>query len=417
MTVSAAPPARALSMVAASLAVWGPGLLVMLADTDVGNIVAAAQAGTQFGYRLLPLPLLLIPLLFMVQELTVRIGLFGAHGFGGLIRIEYGPVWAWLAGGALTVATIGSIVTEMVGIAGVGEMVGVSRWIVLPLADLCLLSIMLSGSYRRVERVVVLIGLFELCFVAVAIASHPRLADISREMLRQPFGDPGYLYVGAALLGSTFNPWMIFYQPSALAQKRLDRRHYRAARSDTAVGAVLTQCLTAAVLVAVAATLGGRSASLADVGQISAALTPLLGAVLGRLVFGVGVTGAAIVAAIVCSLAFAWGIAEVAGAQVAGIDTARRPFRGRWFGLLYAGGVVGGSALVLLAPNLVWLTIFAEVVNALLMPLVVGLLVLLAATRLPREWRLRGWYLWLVATTAVVVAGAGFVAAVAGLLA
>ena len=412
MTASAAPPVRGLSMVAASLAVWGPGLLVMLADTDVGNIVAAAQAGTQFGYRLLPLPLLLIPLLFMVQELTVRIGLFSGRGFGGLIRIEYGPVWAWLAGAALTVATVGSIVTEMVGIAGVGEMVGVSRWVALPLADLCLLSIMLSGSYRRVERVVVLIGLFELSFVAVAIASHPRLADVDRDILRQPLGDPGYLYVGAALLGSTFNPWMIFYQPSALAQKRLDRRHYRAARSDTAAGAVLTQCVTAAVLVAVAATLGGQSASLADVGQISAALTPLLGSVLGRLVFGVGVTGAAIVAAVVCSLAFAWGLAEVAG-----VDTARRPFGGRWFGLLYVGGVIGGSALVLLAPNLVWLTIFAEVVNALLMPLVVGLLVVLAATRLPADWRLRGWYLWLVAATAVLVSGTGFVAAVAGLLA
>ena len=62
------------------VAVWGPGLLVMLADTDAGNVVTAAQAGVQWGYRLLPLLLLLIPMLYMVQELTVRLGIYTRRG-------------------------------------------------------------------------------------------------------------------------------------------------------------------------------------------------------------------------------------------------------------------------------------------------------------------------------------------------
>jgi Mn2+/Fe2+ NRAMP family transporter len=103
-----------------------------------------------------------------------------------------------------------------------------------------------------------------------------------------------FLYLGAAIIGATFNPWMVFYQQSAIAEKKLRPDHLNVARWDTAGGAVLAQCLTAAVLVAAAATLGsgGASTGLSSVGEISNALTPLLGEGVGRLVFSVGVLGA-----------------------------------------------------------------------------------------------------------------------------
>ena len=392
------------------LAVWGPGVLVMLADTDVGNVVAAAQAGTRWGYRLLPLPLLLIPLLYMVQELTVRLGLFAGpaatgQGFAATVRARCGMVWAWLALVALAVSTFGSIVTEFVGIAGVGEMYGVSRWQVLPLAALGLLSVILTGSYRRIERIAAVIGLFELSFLAVAYAAHPRATDVLHDIVRQPLADPSYLYLGAALVGATFNPWMIFYQSSAVAEKRLGAMHHAAARWDTAAGAMVTQVLTVAVLVAASATLGAHGGSLLDgVGRISEALTPVLGDTLGRLAFGVGVSGAALVAAIVCSLGFAWGCGEIVGGA--------RPRR--WFVAAYVACILGGMAVVLFAPDLVWLTILTQVTNAVLLPVVVGLLVVIAARHLPPQRRLRGPYLWLVAGTAAVVSALGLLGAVAG---
>jgi len=377
----------------------------MLADTDVGNVVTAAQSGTQWGYRLLPLPLLLIPLLYMIQELAVRIGLFGGCGFGELIRLRCGAGWAWLAGFALAVATVGSLITEFVGIAGIGEMYGVTRGVVLPLAAACLILVMLTGEYRRVERIAVLIGAFELSFLVVAWMAHPRLAAIGADIARQPLLEPGYLYLAAAMIGATFNPWMVFYQPAALAEKKLGAAHYRPARWDTAIGATIAQILTAAVLVAAAATLGaaGSGQSLDTVGQISRALTPFLGGMFGRLAFAAGVVGAAMVAAIVCSLAFAWGIGEVAGVR-------------RWFRPVYAAGVIGSALMVLLARDLIWLTILTQIVNALLMPLVVGLLVVLAARHLPPAHRIRGGYLWLITATASAVSLAGIVGAVAGLL-
>lgn len=392
--------------------VWGPGLLVMLADTDVGNIVTAAQSGTEWGYRLLPLPLLLIVPLYMIQELAVRIGLFSGQGFGALVRTHCGVLWGWAAGGTLVLTTLGSIVTELVGIAGVGEMYGVPRWLLLPLAASGLLLIVLSGRYRRVERIAVVIGLFELSFLAVAYTAHPHLADIGHDLAHHDFTERHSLYLSAALIGATFNPWMIFYQASALAEKQLGPEHYTAARWDTAIGATLTQILTASVIIAAAATLGlhNAGAPIVGVGEISEAMTPLLGEFTGRLVFGAGVVGAAVVAAIVCSLALAWGLADVAGFGHGGNDALRR----RWFLVSYGTGVVGATVLVLLVPDLIWLTIAMQAINALLMPLVVGLLVVLAARHLPPAVRLRGWYLYAVAGTAAVICATGLIGALAG---
>jgi Mn2+/Fe2+ NRAMP family transporter len=389
-----------------SVAVWGPGLLVMLADTDAGNVVAAAQSGAQWGYRLLPLLLLLIPMLYLVQELTVRLGIFTGRGHGELIREKFGLGWACLSSIGLAAATIGSLITEFTAVAGIGELYGVARIVTLPIAVLSLLFIVGTGSYRRVERTALVIGLFEVAFFIVAWAAHPSLGAFAREAFDLPVSDAGFLYLVAAIIGATFNPWMIFYQQSATVDKRLEVEDIGHARLDTAVGAILTQCLTGAILIAAAATLHAESnsAGLSSVGEISMALTPLLGSDAGRLVFSVGVLGASLVAAIVSSLALAWGIGEVAGYRR---SLEYRPFEATWFYGIYALCVLGSAALVGLAPNLIWLTIAAQVLNAFLLPLVIGLLVALAVKALPEPVRLRGSRLWLIIGFSTVVSGLG----------
>lgn len=401
------------SLLATMIAVGGPGLLVMLADTDAGNIVTAAQAGASWGYRLLPLPLLLVPALVMVQELSVRIGVFGKCGFGELIRERLGPPWGWVAGAALVVAALSSLVTELTGIAGVGELFGASRWLVLPLASLALVLVVLTGQYRRVERTALIFGLFEVSFIIVACQSHPSGGEVMRDIADQKLADFNYLYLGAGLIGATFNPWMIFYQASATAEIRLSPLHYRAARWETAAGALLTQVLTASVLVAVAALLrqGGLAVSLDSIGQISETLTPFLGGATGRLVFGAGVVGASMAAAIVSALACAWGLGEIFGRR----RSLEREARHR---LDFMGGyvvwVVGSAMLVLFVPDLVSLSVGMQVMNAVLFPVIAALLVILAATALPESARLRGWYLWLTAATVGLVAVAGLIGALAG---
>jgi Mn2+/Fe2+ NRAMP family transporter len=397
------------------ISVVGPGLMVMLADTDAGNVVTGAQAGAQWGYRLLPLLLLLIPMLYVVQELTVRLGLHSGRGHGELIREKFGFGWACLSTAGLAAATIGSLVTEFTGVAGIGELYGLSRSLTLPVAAAALLAVVGAGAYRRVERTAIVIGLFELAFFAVAWAAHPNLQTLAKQAVDLPLGNREFMFLVAAVIGATFNPWMIFYQQSAIADKKLRLDHLTAARWDTAVGAVLTQCLTGAVLVAAATTLasGGASAGLSGVGEISNALTPLLGERVGRMVFSAGVLGASLVAAIVCSLALAWGVGEVAGYRR---SLEYRPFDAKRFYGVYAAGVIGVAALVWFAPDLVWLTIAAQVLNAFLLPLVIGFLVALAVKALPEPLRLRGVYLWAVIGISAIVSAVGLYGGVSGLL-
>ncbi len=119
---------RAASRLRRFLAVFGPGLVVMLADTDVGSVITAGQSGVQWGYRLLLLQLILVPILYMVQELTVRLAIFTGRGHGELIRDTFGPIWGWVSAVGLGIACVGALLTEFSGVAGVGELYGLPRY-------------------------------------------------------------------------------------------------------------------------------------------------------------------------------------------------------------------------------------------------------------------------------------------------
>lgn len=379
----------------------GPGIVVMLADTDVGSIITAGQSGVQWGYRLLLLQLVLIPILYMVQELTVRLGIFTGRGHGELIKETFGPTWAWVSVAGLAVATGGALLTELSGVAGVGELYGVPRGVSLAIAGAALLAMVITGSYRRVERAAICVGLFEFAFFGVAWAAHPDLKTLVAQTLDVRFVNKAFLYLVAANIGAVIMPWMIFYQQSAVADKRLRPEHFNAARWDTAMGAVLTQLVMAAVLISAAATLSvhGSKPELNSVGDLSKALTPFLGVGVGRLVFGLGILGAGMVAAIVASLALAWGLGEVTGYKH---SLEHHPLEARWFYAVYALCVILGCILVGVAPNLVALNVGVQVMNALLLPIVLGFLIALAMRALPEPVRLKGWYLWVV----IAVAGA-----------
>src|SRR6185312_2189008 len=136
-------------------------------------------------------------------------------------RARFGPGVAWLAMLALAGAVIGSLITEFTGVAGVGELFGLSRSFTLPLAAAALLIIVASGSYKRVERTALIIGLFQLAFFIVAWAAHPGLKALARYAPDLPLRDRDFLFMAAAVIGATFNPWMIFYQQSATVDKKL----------------------------------------------------------------------------------------------------------------------------------------------------------------------------------------------------
>lgn len=406
MPTRQASKAPSLPRLSAFLKVAGPGLVVMLADTDVGSLITAAQSGAKWGYSLLLLQVLLIPILYIVQELTVRLGTATGRGHGELILGRYGPIWAWISYGGLVVAGVGAIVTEFSGIAGIGDLFGIPRLVSLGLPAGLLLLLVYTGSYRRVERVALVVGLFELVFIGLAVAARPDPEAILKSFAHMPLGNGDFRVLIAANIGAVIMPWMIFYQQSAIVDKGLDWDHMRRARLDTFIGAVISQCVMGAILLTAAATIGksgqGTKQGLETVGDLAKAFTPALGPLLGQVVFGVGIIAAAFIALNVVALALAWGFGDVTGRAH---SLEKSPREAPAFYAIFTIVVVAGAVAVQLVSNLVTLNVAVEVMNALLLPLALGLLILLATRALPEDKRVKGPYKWVVyAVSGVTVA-------------
>jgi NRAMP (natural resistance-associated macrophage protein)-like metal ion transporter len=429
----------------------GPGLVVMLADTEAGSVIAAAQGGAQWGYRLLLPQFALIPALFMAQELAARLGLATRRGLAELARHQLGRLPAALLLVTLVASCIGALVTELSGLAGVGELYGVPAWRTSMLAaagvlGVIVLGVMRSGSYRVVELVAIAAGLCELAFVALAWLARPRGEEIMAQLLRMPLADRDYLYLLAANLGTCVIPWAVFYQQSASIDKGLTRASLPAVRIETLAGAVLCQTITAAIVVAAASAFGhGPTAALKAavlnaagrpldrVGDIAAAFSAAVGPAAGRVVFALGLSGGAVVAAIITCLTAGWAFGEVFGQPRAlGQGPAREgparegparegparegPARAPWCHGVLAAVLLASAVVVACGVNLVRISLAMGVLNAVLLPVVLAFVYHLARRLAPAELRLRGAYALAVAVVFVLTGGLGLYAALAGTL-
>ena len=388
--MSIAAPRRKLSNWKRFALVAGPGLAVMLADTDAGCIITAAQSGAQWGFKLLLLQFILMPVLYIVQELTVRLGIVTGHGHAHLIKHHFGGFWAWISAGTLIISCIGALLTELSGLAGVGALLNIPAGVTVSLVVAALLAMAYAHTYLTFERIAIGLGLFELVFLGVAWLSHPDGAEMVRDLGSMPLGDSKYLFLLSANIGAVVMPWMVFFQQSSVVERRLGVEDLRFARLDTAIGSVLTQLIMAAVIVATAATIGkdGGDQSLDTVEQISGAITPFLGEFAGKMLFGLGMSGGAMVGAIVVTLTAARTLSEVLGVKH---SLEHEPREAVWFYGIYTATLVVAALVVLSGINLITLSVGVQVLNALSLPIVLGFLFLLAR-RLPEPYRLKGAY-------------------------
>jgi Mn2+/Fe2+ NRAMP family transporter len=392
----------------------GPGLVVMLADTEAGSVITAAQSGAQWGYRLVVLQFVLVAPLFMAQELAARLGLGTRQGLGELVLCRYGRPAALLLMATLIASCAGALMTELSGLAGVGQLFGIPVWRSTLVAATALFAIVWTGSYRSVERFAIAVGLCELAFIVLAWLARPDPRMMAEQLFAFPLGDRAFLYLIAANLGTCVIPWALFYQQSASIDKHLESSDLASVRVETFLGAVLCQIVTAAVVVAAAAAFAHRAGRPLDkVGDIADAFTAAAGEVAGRAVFALGLSGGALVAAVVVCLTAGWAFAEVFGAHRSLRATpAQAPlFYGAFAVVLAAGGAIVASGV-----NLVEISIALGVLNALLLPVVLFFLYCLARGAAPEGMRLRGPYAIAVAIVLVLTSVAGVLAGVLGAL-
>jgi Mn2+/Fe2+ NRAMP family transporter len=373
------------------LAVAGPGLIVAFADTEAGSVTIAATSGAQFGMKLVLLQLLLIVPLFVIQEMTVRLGTVSGRGHAALIRDNYGLGWAWVSLGTMLITNFAALVTEFIGVAGAALIFGLPPALVIVLAATILVGVAFSGRYKRAEYFALALCLLELLFVPAAFAAHPSLASIWHDGIlgAQPLGNRDYLILVAGNIGAVIMPWMIFYQQSATVDKKLRVDDMPMARVDTAIGAVLTQAIMIAIVVTTAATLFIKHQQVEDAAHAALALVPLTGAHWAGAAFGLGLLGAAMIGALVVSLATAWAFGE-AFRWPCSLDFTCTKAK-RFYGL-YAAMVVAAAAVVLI-PHLplIKITVYVEAFNAFVLPIVLAFLLVMANDRKILGDRVNSW--------------------------
>jgi len=369
----------------------GPGLFVCLADTDAGCLIVAAQSGARWGYSLLFLQVILIPVLFLAQELTIRLGVYTKQGHTACIRERFGPFWAWFSCTFLVIGCLFATISEMSGVASVAQLWGLSRTTGTLLSAVIIVTVVVGCNYKAIEAIGVVLGLFELTFVVAMCLVHPPLMEVLSGATKF-YAKSEYVYLIAANIGAVIMPWMIYFQQSAVVARRL-RPGQEAAeeRTQTLLGSCLTQLVMIATLVTLAAT-KARQENLNSVKDILTELSPVLGEMRAKIFLSLAFVGGSLCAAFVVSLAASWAVCEAAGwDDPYSLD---RPFKDApRFYATFLSVIVIGITVLLTGVNYVVLNVYIELINALLMPMAIGFLYILATgENLPPEIRLAGWH-------------------------
>jgi NRAMP (natural resistance-associated macrophage protein)-like metal ion transporter len=381
------------------LAVAGPGLIAANAGNDAGGIATYASAGAQFGYRTLFFMVLVTVGLVVVQEMCARLGAYTGVGLGALIREQFSIRMSSFALLCFVVANVGLVVSEFAGIGAGMQLLGVSRYICVPVAALAIWSLVVFGSYRYAEKIFLVLSLAFLAYPVSALLTHPNWGQVGSALVLPHFlASKDFLLLGVALIGTTITPYMQFYVAAAVADRGIGPADYPHERMDTVVGSIFADLISIFIIVATAAAITTR-APLASASQAAAALEPVAGRFAGQL-FGLGLLGASALAAAVVPLSTSYAVSEAIGVE----SSVSRGFRQAPLFLgLFTGQIVLGAAIALIPGNLIQLLIQAQVLNGLITPVLLGYVLVLANRRSVLGDAANGPVLRVVAFVCVVV--------------
>jgi Mn2+/Fe2+ NRAMP family transporter len=329
------------------LMVFGPGLIVMVADNDAGAVSTYVQAGAQYGTRLLWLLLLLWPTTYFIQEMVVRLGIATGKGHAAMIYQRFGKWWGLFSLLDLEMVNFFTLVTEFAAIALALVHMGVNPNLGVPVAAVGLIVIVLTGSYLRWERTVKALCLLDLAWIVLAVKLWPATGEVAYHSLVPglPAGgltaDLTFLII--AIVGTTIAPWQLFFQQSCIADKRLRFADLKWARLDTFIGAIVVIVVAGCMMIA------GNYARLhgvnfADPAQMANDLLPAVGQGI-RLAILLLMINAAVLGTTAISLSSAWAYGEVRGWP----HSLQMPAKqARGFYLIYIGCVALAAVVVLI---------------------------------------------------------------------
>ena len=331
------------------LAIIGPGLIVMVGDNDAGAFGTYTQAGQNYGTSLLWTLLLLVPVLYVNQEMVLRLGAVTGVGHARLIFARFGRFWGAFSIVDLFLLNALTIVTEFIGITLALDYLGIGREIGVGAAAILVVAAAGTGDFRRFERFAIFLCFGSLLLVPVVLAVHPPVGEIARDFVlpQLPAGgklaDVMLLIIG--IVGTTVAPWQLFFQQSYVIDKRITPRFLRYERADLWIGIGLVIIGGVAMMAFAAATFGGQAefGNFTDAGGVAAGL----GTYVGRLpatLFAIALIDASIIGAAAVSLSTAYALGDVLSMKH---SLHRKASDAKGFYAVYAGLIVLAAVLVL----------------------------------------------------------------------
>lgn len=385
------------------LAILGPGIIAANAGNDASGIATYSTVGAGYGYTLLWVFIPMVLSLIVVQEMCVRMGVVTGQGLADLIREQFGVRWTAFVMLALLVANTGVIISEFVGIAQASELLGVSRFISIPLTAGLIWWLIVRGSQKRVERVFLAMSLVFLCYVISAFLAEPDWPEVARSFVKPTFStDTVYLFTIMALIGTTITPFMQVFVQSSVVEKGMDEDDLPIVRADVIAGTLFACMIAAFIVISTAATLHEEGITSIDSAATAAvSLVPVAGEY-AKYLFAVGLFGAAMLAMGVLPLATAYSLSEALGFEK-GLS---RSFREApiFLGIFTALILIGAFTALIPGIPQIQLLLFTQCINGLLLPILLVAIVALANNKeIMGEYRNRtGHNVFAIATTAVV---------------
>ncbi len=363
------------------LTILGPGLIVMVADNDAGAFGTYAQAGQNYGTVLMWTLLLLIPVLYVTQEMVLRLGVVSGVGHARLILARFGKFWGAFSVIDLFILNALTIVTEFIGISLALGFLGLPKIAGVCVAAVLVMAAATTGSLRRFERFAMALCFGSLLLIPVLVAVHAPLGQTMHDLVVP--GLPAHSDLSAVLLliiaivGTTIAPWQLFFQQSYVIDKRITPRFLNYERWDLIVGIVFVIVGAIAIMSFTAATFAGRPefGNFQDAGAVATGIAHHVGEI-PAVLFALALLDASIIGAAAVSLSSAYALGDLLAMKH---SLHRKPTDAPGFYLIYVALITVAAALVLLpGVPLGLLTNAVQTLAGVLLPSATVFLLLLA---------------------------------------
>lgn len=301
------------------LAVLGPGLIAAASDNDAGGITTWSVIGARYGYGMLWILLLITPILAVTQEMGARMGAVTGKGLAALIRERFSLKVTAFAILAMLLANLGTTIAEFSGVAAAFSLAGLPAWLVVPPISVAVWLLITRGSYRRVERVFLILTAIYLAYVVAGFLAHPDWRQVAHHTV-VPSVTPTSLWILTAIaaIGTTITPWGQFFIQAYVVDKRISVRDYLYTKVEVFCGALFTDVIDLFIVVACAATLYREGIVVETAQDAARALSPLAGEA-ASLLFGFGLLNVSILGACILPLTTAYAVCEAFGFE-SGLD-------------------------------------------------------------------------------------------------